>query len=100
MKRKLEAANELIDFIYESPNSFHAVSNLKEILIKNGFAELLEGEKWKIEKGGKYFTAKNGSAITAFVAGRGDVVEKGFRIIGAHTDSPGFRVKPSPEIKV
>jgi aspartyl aminopeptidase len=100
MKRKLEAANELIDFIYESPNSFHAVSNLKKILIQNGFAEILEGEKWKIEKGGKYFTAKNGSAITAFVAGRGDVSEKGFRIIGAHTDSPGFRVKPSPEIKV
>lgn len=97
---KLEAANELIDFIYESPNSYHAVSSIKKILQENGFSELLEEDAWKIEKGGRYFTVKNGSAITAFVAGSGDLSETGFRMIGAHTDSPGFKIKPLPEIKV
>lgn len=100
MRKKLKAANELIDFIYESPNSFHAVSSIKKILLENGFAELREGDKWEIEKGGRYFTVKNGSAVTAFVAGNGELSDDGFRIIGAHTDSPGFRIKPSPEIRV
>ncbi|HSN58037.1 MAG TPA: M18 family aminopeptidase, partial [Clostridiaceae bacterium] len=100
MKNKLEAANELIDFIYESPNSYHAVASIKKILQENGFSELLEEDAWKIEKGGRYFTVKNGSAITAFVAGLGNLGETGFRMIGAHTDSPGFKIKPLPEIKV
>lgn len=100
MKNKLEAANELIDFIYESPNPYHVVASIKKILQENGFLELMEQEAWSIEKGERYFTVKNGSAITAFVAGTGDLSEKGFRMIGAHTDSPGFRIKPSPEIRV
>jgi len=100
MKKKIKAANELIDFIYESPDSFHAVSSIKKILLENGFSELRDHESWEIRKGGRYFTVKNGSAVTAFVAGRGDLKEEGFRIIGAHTDSPGFRIKPAPEIKV
>jgi aspartyl aminopeptidase len=99
MKNKLKAANELIDFIYESPNSYHAVSSIKKILQENGFSELMEEDAWKIEKGGRYFTVKNGSAVTAFVAGSGDLSETGFRMIGAHTDSPGFKIKPLPEIK-
>lgn len=99
MKRKIKAANELIDFIYESPTSFHAVSGIRKILENNGFSELRDRESWEIVKGGKYFTVKNGSAITAFVSGKGELRETGFRIIGAHTDSPGFRIKPSPEIK-
>ncbi|MBP1743166.1 MAG: family aminopeptidase [Firmicutes bacterium] len=98
MDNKLKAANELIDFIYESPNSYHAVSSIKKILLENGFSELQDDDRWQIERGGRYFAVKNGSAITAFVAGLGDVSEKGFRMIGAHTDSPGFRIKPSPEI--
>ncbi|MHC1720496.1 MAG: M18 family aminopeptidase [Clostridiaceae bacterium] len=100
MKKKIKAAEELIDFIYDSPDPFHAVSNIKTILHKNNFTELFEEDRWKIEKGGRYFTIKNGSAIAAFVVGKGDIDEQGFKIIGAHTDSPGFRIKPSPEIKV
>jgi aspartyl aminopeptidase len=100
MKKNIKAANELIDFIYESPDSFHAVSSIRKILLEKGFSELRDQESWKIEKGGRYFAVKNGSAVTAFVAGSGELKEKGFRMIGAHTDSPGFRIKPAPEIKV
>lgn len=98
MKEKLEFAQQLIDFIYESPTAFHAVSTVKERLYNCGFIELMEEEKWSLEKGGKYFVTKNNSAIAAFVIGKGNAVECGFKIIGAHTDSPTFRVKPSPEM--
>jgi aspartyl aminopeptidase len=96
--KEVKFAQELIDFIYESPTAFHAVERVKRELEPAGFVELKEEEKWEIKKGGKYYITKNDSAIIAFIAGSGEVEESGFKIIGAHTDSPTFRVKPRPEM--
>jgi len=60
--------------------------------------ELKEEDKWILEKGSKYYTTKNGSALIAFTVGNGEVENHGFKIIGAHTDSPTFRIKPNSEI--
>lgn len=98
MENELKTAQELIDFIYESPTSFHAAHNAKNMLVAEGFKELRDDEKWEIKKGGKYYFMKNDSAIIAFTAGNKDVWNTGFKIIGAHTDSPTFRIKPSPEM--
>ncbi|MCY6483239.1 M18 family aminopeptidase [Clostridium aestuarii] len=98
MNKELIFSQELVEFIYKSPTAFHAVENIKEKLYKNGFKEVKEEEKWNLNKQGKYFVTKNNSAIIAFVIGNGDIEENGFKIIGAHTDSPTFRLKPSPEI--
>ncbi len=98
MEQNIKLANELIDFIYESPTAFHAVSTVKSVLLGEGFNELKDSEKWKLEKGGKYFVTKNDSALIAFIVGKGALEEHGFKLIGAHTDSPSFRVKPSPEM--
>ncbi|WP_142414303.1 M18 family aminopeptidase [Hathewaya massiliensis] len=100
MMNKMEFAQNLVDFLYESPSAFHATENVKNILLNSGFKQLKEEEKWNLEKGGKYFTTKNGSALVAFVVGTGEIEESGFKLVGAHTDSPGFRVKPSPEMVV
>ncbi|MGH4124930.1 MAG: M18 family aminopeptidase [Clostridium sp.] len=100
MNKELEFAKELIDYIYDSPTAFHAVANAKEDLRSEGFVEIKEEEKWNIVKGGKYFVTKNDSALTAFVVGKGEIEETGFKIIGAHTDSPSFRIKPAPEMIV
>lgn len=93
-----ELARELIDFLYDSPTAFHAVSNIKNILKKEGFNELDAGDKWEIKNGGKYYVTTNDSAIAAFVVGKKDPQEAGFKIIGAHTDSPTFKIKPMPEM--
>lgn len=98
MSKEQQFAQQLIDFIYDSPSPFHAVESTKQILINKGFKELTLREKWRIEKGGKYFTTKNVSAIVAFVVGNGEIEEEGFKLIGAHTDAPSFSIKPSPEI--
>lgn len=93
-----KSALELLDFIYESPSAYHGVVKVRQLLDANGFSEVKESDKWNLKKDGKYYTVKNDSAIIAFVVGNGDVVEDGFRLIGAHTDTPGFRIKPNPEM--
>lgn len=98
MSKELNFAKELIDFLYDSPTAFHAVKNIKDSLENSNFKELKEEDKWNLEKGGKYYTTKNGSALIAFTVGEGEIEEQGFKIIGAHTDSPTFRVKPNSEI--
>ena len=95
---ELKNAQELIDFIYDSPSAFHTVNSVKKVLINNGFKELHEEQHWNLLKGEKYFVSKNDSAITAFITGNGEIENSGFKIIGAHTDSPTFRIKPNAEI--
>lgn len=98
LSKEMILAQELIDYIYESPSAFHAVETMKHRLLKEDFVELFEEDRWQLEKGKKYFTIKNSSALCAFITGTGAIEEAGFKIIGAHTDSPTFRVKPSPEM--
>ncbi|WP_066890291.1 M18 family aminopeptidase [Clostridium nigeriense] len=93
-----ELALDLIDFLYKSPTAYHSVKTIKERLGLNGFSEVKESEKWNLQKEGKYYVIKNDSALIAFTIGNGDVEEDGFKLIGAHTDSPGFRIKANPEM--
>ena len=98
MVREKQFAYNLIDFIDNSPSQFHATNEVKKSLDNNGFKELTFSDKWNLEKSGKYYVIKNGSAIVAFVIGNGNIEEDGFKLVGAHTDSPTFRIKPNPEI--
>ena len=98
MNNLKEQALELIDFIYKSPTSFHAVDSIKKMLIDSDFIEILNGDEWNLEKGKKYFTIKNNSAIIAFTVGNGNLEKSGFRIIGTHLDTPSIKIKPNPEM--
>ncbi len=55
---------------------------------KGGFKEIKLEETWSLEREGKYYIVKNKSAIIAFVIGKGEIQEDGFKLIGAHTDAP------------
>lgn len=96
MEKKL--ALELVDFLYDSPSACHGVKATQKILDKNGFVEIKETDKWDLQAKGKYYVIKNDSALIAFEVGTGDIEETGFRLIGAHTDVPGFRIKPNPQM--
>ncbi|WP_315169050.1 M18 family aminopeptidase [Metaclostridioides mangenotii] len=93
-------SNELIDFIYSSPTAFHAVASVKSMLDENGFKELQLNRKWSVKEGGKYYVTKNLSAIVAFSINSKNIEEEGFKIIGSHSDSPTFRIKPNAEMSV
>ena len=96
MEKKL--ALELVDFLYDSPSACHGVKATQKILDENGFVEIKETDKWNLQAKGKYYVIKNDSALIAFEVGTWDIEEKGFRLIGAHTDVPGFRIKPNPQM--
>lgn len=98
MKKNL--AKELIDFIYESPSAYHSANTVKSILDNEGYLELKESDNWNLKKGGKYYVMKNQSSIIGFVVGDGELETDGFRLIGAHTDSPTFKIKPNAEMLV
>lgn len=93
-KKEQKFAESLLQYLNESPTAYHAVENAVTILKEHGFQELQEGNAWSLQTGGKYFVIKNSSAVVAFVAGVGDLAKEGFRIIGAHTDSPCLKIKP------
>lgn len=88
---------KLIDFLNTSYTAFHAVENVKNKLLSQGFTQLWEGEKWKLEKGGKYFVTKNDSSVIAFKVPKNEYV--GFNIVASHSDSPTFKVKENAELE-
>ena len=96
MERNL--AIELIDFLYDSPSACHGVKATQRILNENGFIEIKEEDKWDLKSNSKYYVIKNDSALIAFEIGSEDIEQVGFRLIGAHTDVPGFRIKPNPQM--
>jgi len=100
MTKEIQLAEELINFIFNSPTAFHVVENVARELENKGFRKLELTDVWQIEKGGKYYTTKNGSAIFAFDTGEKPLDENGFKMICAHSDSPGFKIKPDPEMIV
>ena len=57
---------DLLKFIRNSATAFQAVETVKEMLNDKGFTELREGDSWKIEKKGKYYTTRNDSSLIAF----------------------------------
>jgi len=101
MRKEAQLANDLIEFIYNSPSNFHVILNIKKQLDNEGFVELKLKNNWnEIKSGGKYYVIKNNSAIFAFKIGTSPLSQSGIKLICAHSDSPCFKIKPSPEIIV
>jgi len=89
-----ELARDLLGFIDASPSPWHAVATASARLEAAGFQRLAEEERWALVPGGRYFSVRGGSSLIAFVVGQGALAESGLRLVGAHTDSPGLRLKP------
>lgn len=87
-------AQDLLNFIDASPSPWHAVQTLSQRLLAAGFSALDEAERWRLAPGGRYFVVRGGASLIAFVPGSRPLPEVGLRLVGAHTDSPGLRLKP------
>ncbi len=99
MTNHKELAVDLKSFLDKSPTAFQATEVIVKELLDNGFVKLSEGDKWKLKAGGKYFVIRNNSAVIAFINGTASPAETGFKISGAHTDSPALKVKVGSEAK-
>jgi aspartyl aminopeptidase len=89
-----EHAQDLLNFIDASPSPWHAVATVERLLQERGFERLDEAKPWRLDAGSKYYVVRDQSSIVFFIAGCRPPPEAGFHIAGAHTDSPGFRIKP------
>jgi len=94
-----QQVQDLLNFIDASPSPWHAAENLGHRLQQADFQRLYETDAWSLTAGGRYYLVRDDSSIVAFVAGGKDLTQTGFKIIGAHTDSPGLRLKPKPLIE-
>lgn len=71
---------------------------MSAVLDAADFERLDAGKNWKLKKGSRYYVVRNDSAIIAFKTGKADLLETGFRIAGAHTDSPCLKIKPHADV--
>lgn len=90
---------KFLEFLKNSPTVFHSVDSIKQILLNNGYQELLESDKWEVQNSGKYFIIRNMSSIIAFHIGN-DLDQYGFHIAASHGDYPTFKLKENAEVEV
>jgi aspartyl aminopeptidase len=88
---------DFVAWLNESWTAYHAVEEAKRRLLAAGFQELSEAGDVEgcVRPNGKYFVTRNMSALVAFAVGGKHRDHSGFTIVGAHTDSPCPKLKPS-----
>ncbi len=87
---------DLADLITASPSSFHAVAEVSRRLDAAGFERLEEAEPWRNSASGRRRYVVRDGSVVAWVVPAGAGPTTPYRVVGAHTDSPGFMLKPRP----
>ena len=86
---------DFFDYIESSTSPYHTVEESYRRLEEQGFAPLSMDEEWELTEG-DYVIDVYGTTLVAFHIGKDP--RGTLRIASAHTDFPGFRVKPNPMI--
>lgn len=94
-----DCAEKLLQLTEEATSPYHTVQTVVNSLKEEGFEELLSNRPWTLKRGGRYFTIHHGTTLFAFTIGKKFNYYDSLRLAAAHTDFPGFRVKPNPEYK-
>ena len=93
----LENIKSLCEFIDASPTAFHAADSIAAYLAAHGSRSLSEGDAWNLEPGTSYHVVRGGRSVVAFRTGYGNIGDTGFAMAGAHTDSPGLKIRGRTE---
>jgi aspartyl aminopeptidase len=94
-------SSEFLRFVDASPSPYHAAASVSDMLRRAGFVAISESSDWEasVVPGGRYFFTRGGSSLVAFSLPAEDTAPPpSFTVIGAHTDSPCFKVKPVSNI--
>lgn len=97
MAEEIDLADDLLRFIAAGPSPSHVVAEMARRLEAAGFSRLEERSEWALSTGDRCYVVRGG-AIAAFRVGSADAADAGLRLIGAHTDSPTFAVRPVPDV--
>ena len=93
-----KTTESLLSFIKKSPTAFQATAEMQKKFTENGYQLLSEQEYWKLQPGCKYVVTRNHSALITFSIPQKE--SRKFHIIASHSDSPAFKIKENPEIRV
>jgi aspartyl aminopeptidase len=93
-----ELVASLIAYLDASPTPYHAAAESARLLREAGFVPLEEHKPWAIEPGLRAYVIRGGTSLIAFTCGEKTPAEAGFLAVGAHTDSPNLRIKPTPDL--
>ena len=88
-----DLALDLCRFIDTSPSPYHAVAEAIARLDAAGFTAFDESRTCSSDAGGHYVA--RGGSLVAWISPETRL--SGFRVAGAHTDSPNLRIKPVPD---
>lgn len=91
-----DPVSSLLDFLTASPSPSHATAEAARRLASAGFSAVDPAQAWPVGPGRRYTV--RGGALLAWVVPEGAGPTTPFRVVGAHTDSPGLRVKPNPDV--
>lgn len=85
-----------LNFMSDNPTAWHVVRSAATRLEDHGFLKLSERDLWNdallnLQRGGKYYVERNGSALIAFVVGDNFETENGAALITGHIDACGAR---------
>ncbi len=89
--------DDLRQFVDVSPTPFHAVAEMARRLTAGGFTSLAEQDRWSLAPGDQRYVVREGSLL-AFRVGTAPLADRGARLVGTHTDSPTFTVRPRHEV--
>ena len=96
MSSELDHVADLIAFVEASPSSHHAAAEGARRLAVEGFTAQEESAEWSSEPGGHY-VVRDGALIAWRIPDKSRSFMP-FRILGSHTDSTGFTLKPRPDL--
>lgn len=85
--------SDFAKFITASPSSYHAAAEVGRQLEEAGFTQLQENDPWQAPA--KAYVIRDG-AIIAWITPDTVSATAPVRVVGTHTDSPGFKLKPKP----
>lgn len=95
---KSTITEHFLPFINTATSPYHVVNTCIDELLENDFEELDFHKDWNLIPGHSYFTIPYDTTLFAFRLGSHISEQTIFRITASHTDHPGFRIKPNPEL--
>jgi len=87
--------DDLIAFLAASPSPWHVVSTAADRLMTAGFEPADLGQVWNGAPDRGFVI--RGASLVAWCRGASADPRSPLRLVGAHTDSPGLRIKPRPD---
>lgn len=122
-----DSVRSLLELSHQSVSPWHTVLAVEERLVQAGFQELALTDDWQakvtaygygdgieignasvsnscpdgrgLQRGGCYYVKVFGSTLLAFTLGQGNLTDEfSLRLAASHTDFPGLRIKPAPDI--